>query len=72
MTRIEDKIEIEDLTGCIPLLLQDLLSGQYKGQTYIDVRDNYLASSELVNVRDWTVNFAAKVKRKLTESEFIE
>ena len=72
MTRIEDKIEIEDLTGCIPLLLQDLLSGQYKGQTYIDVRDNFFAFSELVNVRDWTVNFAAKVKRKLTESEFIE
>jgi hypothetical protein len=78
----EDKEEVVDLTGCIPLLLRallvpnarsyrDALVGQESRAKYSEERERILGSKEFTNVQDWVVQFAAEQKLKLGQGEFI-
>jgi hypothetical protein len=69
---IEDRNEIEDLTGCVPLLLGDLSHQDYKGRIYIEVKEQILGSKALENVEEWTAEFVKTAKLKWTSGEFTE
>jgi hypothetical protein len=79
----EDKEEVVDLTGCIPLLLRallvpnarsyrDALVGQGSRAKYSEERERIFRSKEFTNVRKWVIQFAAEQKAKLGRGEFIE
>ncbi len=62
----EEMVEVEDLTGCIPLLLQPLLS--FNQQNF--VRDRFRSSSEIVAVGKNIKAFAKAIKSN--EEEYNE
>ena len=56
--RPDERKFVEDLTGCNPLLLRPLLRA--KERQFIDCKDQFLASEELVHVRTCVLAFLAK------------
>ena len=55
---LDERKFVEDLTGCNPLLLRPLLRA--KERQFIDCKDQFLASEELVHVRTCVLAFLAK------------
>lgn len=62
--RPDDRKFIEELTGRVPLLLRPLLRA--KERQFIDCRDQYLASEELVHVRSSVLSFLSKKQETWT------
>ncbi len=55
-----ERAEIEDLTGCIPLLLQPLF--QWSQQDFCAVENYFWASSEIVAVEQNIKEFSNEIK----------
>jgi hypothetical protein len=54
----EEKIRLEDLTGCIPLLLRPLF--ELKDKKFNEIERNILESKDLVNVSINIHNFSGR------------
>lgn len=59
----DDRKEVEDITGCIPLLLRALL--RYSGKDFKDVKSKFLEEPELKNVTKQVKEFAVEKKEAL-------
>ena len=58
----QEKEELQDITGCVPLLLHGLLDSQstdFKG-----IKSQLLQSKEIRNIRRQLNNFHSKMKNK--------
>ena len=65
----EERVEVEELTGCIPLLLRPLL--QFCQQKYRAVERDFWACPEIEAVRRNIEQFSES-KRKIGEQEYNE
>lgn len=63
-----DRKEVEDITGCIPLLLRALL--RYPGRDFKSVESNFLSEVELQNVIDQVQNFTDEKKFVMNSMEW--
>ncbi|KAH8115699.1 hypothetical protein DFH11DRAFT_1688376 [Phellopilus nigrolimitatus] len=56
--KADERRSIEELTGCVPLLLRPLL--RLKERQFSDAKEQFLASKELVSVRTGVISFMSK------------
>lgn len=64
----DHKKNVEDITGCIPLLLRALL--RYPGKDFKSVESDFLSEVELQNVIDQMQTYATMKKQKLNLIEW--
>ena len=64
----DDKAEVEDLTGRIPLLLRPLL--QFSGKPFHEIEQGFLTHKHLVAVRENIVQFAAEKRAKESKNNY--
>jgi len=55
-----DKDRVEDLTGCIPLLLRPLL--EWKGEDFCKIEQQFWLHKDLIVVKENIYDFAVKMK----------
>lgn len=65
-----DKARVEDLTGCIPLLLRPLF--EWANRPFRDIEQNFLAHSDLDFVRENVRDFAAGKMKDQTHTNYQE
>jgi hypothetical protein len=67
----DNKVELEDITGCVPLLLKGLLEKGYKGKPYSEMKEDFLGSAEIIKAADCTAQFAETAKLRWSSQEFL-
>ena len=60
----QEKEEIQDITGCIPLLLRGLLDMDSQSTDFKGIKSQLLQSKEIINIRRQLNNFHSKMKNK--------
>ena len=63
-----DRAVLEDLTGCIPLLLRPLL--EYAKKLFCDIKEDYLKHQDLVAVGANVREFAAEKWENKTSTQY--
>ena len=56
-----DKRRVEDLTGCVPLLLRPLL--KWNAQKFCDIEQDFLCHPDISAVGENVIAFAARLRR---------
>jgi hypothetical protein len=65
----DDKVRVEDLTGCIPLLLRPLL--EWKDQDFCKVEQNFWLHKDLTVVKQHISEFAEGMKKTESAQNYV-
>jgi hypothetical protein len=63
----DEKKDVEDLTGCIPLLLRAILG--YSGKNFKDVESEFLSNKELSDATEQLKSFEESMSLKLRRND---